>query len=1136
MCPILSRLVKWWLAPALPPNQSIPASNSPARSPLLTNTLASGSDDCTVMVWSLGIGALPRSTPVGSRQKISPTSVLRGHTSYVRPLCWNSEVPWLLLSGSWDGTVRAWDIRQARPQGNNDVSPDRATPRHPEEIDACIAVMSDHVADVYGLSAGLDRPFLYVSVSRDTTIRQFTVEGIVSSIKVRAVIGNTLKDGLGIIRDAMQPATPTVLCGNASKFLETQLLALKRNEGIASMNAYRLIFDFFWGSDGMDTFWETLRLVILASGGTSKATHAPVVEPSTPSSCSGSGGKLSEGSAYTAGSTLNLRELPKGLMMVDEPVIHRNVRRAFHSALARRLVNSPTFIVQDRRLSKSDRLEHAARLYLATGDARSACEALVALGKWERALALAPGVGSEYWRELADRFVETLLADGNQRDRCAIAEGSGEPSGTGATALATALMISAGRPLEAARFLAGTDEALTLAVSVADGAYPPPAEAKALANQRLDIDGRAVNGPHSDKAKDSEAKLLDMLEQGVTGAAYPCREGPAESRGGQETPNSVYEGGRTFLKNGQVDGHQVDYRGESGAAVHAIRSDSLRSSREYKDEMLSAVEHESEHERPNSTQPRALRAKAQRRCAEATIRAITQSRAKAHFRASQPVLAASTVLSICDGSRVLAAPAVSYLLQGNEPELAFAVARVLRFPARELRPLVCEMARRAEACGDSNLAIELLMEAGGDGDESTREQQTGYDDPNKYTLAESGYWPMDLYGMSGENAGPRGAAQVASRCGDAARTNPPTGVSRRSASSYLEDARSAVRRGFHTEEVRLLVLGGDLAQAATRMISFLRHELSLPSFPPGSLKSALEVTRALGSGPSLGRELHQPLRSEVLAYSSYVGALEAKARGYHEVVVPLLRNASACVKLVKRLRGATCAGDNTAADGKQTSDADDSQSPKPRNADARQSTPIAEDFPLFMSSEVLEATATNWLKADASSTVDIDRVADLPTSSRKGLNREGTSICEAKAVDHLLTCAEVAARRRRILARRALSLTSPETTQGETDGVTRGEKPSYSKLNPRDCDSDGTWVGAWGEIIVGGSRLPSCRHHERTSWSKAAPHVLQVWPMNGGATFTLEDGKTTIGLNNAIMWAKVNPFSPLNSGERIMPF
>lgn len=34
-----------------------------------------------------------------------------GHTSAVRGLCWNSEIPYLFLSGGWDGLIRIWDVR-----------------------------------------------------------------------------------------------------------------------------------------------------------------------------------------------------------------------------------------------------------------------------------------------------------------------------------------------------------------------------------------------------------------------------------------------------------------------------------------------------------------------------------------------------------------------------------------------------------------------------------------------------------------------------------------------------------------------------------------------------------------------------------------------------------------------------------------------------------------------------------------------------------------------------------------------------------------------------------------------------------------------------------------------------------------
>uniref|UniRef100_A0A8D0CAL2 WD repeat domain 17 n=1 Tax=Scleropages formosus TaxID=113540 RepID=A0A8D0CAL2_SCLFO len=39
-----------------------------------------------------------------------------------------------------------------------------------------------------------------------------------------------------------------------------------------------------------------------------------------------------------------------------------------------------------------------------------------------------------------------------------------------------------------------------------------------------------------------------------------------------------------------------------------------------------------------------------------------------------------------------------------------------------------------------------------------------------------------------------------------------------------------------------------------------------------------------------------------------------------------------------------------------------------------------------------------------------------------------------------------------------------------------------------------------------------------------------------GPVFFLEDGKSAISLNDALMWAKVNPFSPLGTGIRLNPF
>nr|XP_039264447.1 WD repeat-containing protein 17-like [Styela clava] len=65
------------------------------------------------------------------------------------------------------------------------------------------------------------------------------------------------------------------------------------------------------------------------------------------------------------------------------------------------------------------------------------------------------------------------------------------------------------------------------------------------------------------------------------------------------------------------------------------------------------------------------------------------------------------------------------------------------------------------------------------------------------------------------------------------------------------------------------------------------------------------------------------------------------------------------------------------------------------------------------------------------------------------------------------------------------------------------------------------------ETIVAGSGLPS---HSDVNISSLTNKRIR------GPVFWLEDHKTVISLNEAIMWARVNQFSPTGSGERIIPF
>jgi WD40 repeat protein len=61
-----------------------------------------------------------------------------------------------LLSGSWDCKIKVWDIRNGSLFEND-----------------------EHIADVYGIASHPERPFVYISSSRDTTLRIWSLKSLV---------------------------------------------------------------------------------------------------------------------------------------------------------------------------------------------------------------------------------------------------------------------------------------------------------------------------------------------------------------------------------------------------------------------------------------------------------------------------------------------------------------------------------------------------------------------------------------------------------------------------------------------------------------------------------------------------------------------------------------------------------------------------------------------------------------------------------------------------------------------------------------------------------------------------------------------------------------------------------------------
>ena len=123
--------------------------------PLLPKIAVSGSDDLSIRVWDT-------ETEYQAVAVCGGAGVKNSHSANVRALAFVPEISYALLSGSWDSTIKMWDIRSGQ----------------------CMLTLTDHNSDVYGISFHPSRPFVFSSCSRDTSIRMFCIEGMVQSLKM----------------------------------------------------------------------------------------------------------------------------------------------------------------------------------------------------------------------------------------------------------------------------------------------------------------------------------------------------------------------------------------------------------------------------------------------------------------------------------------------------------------------------------------------------------------------------------------------------------------------------------------------------------------------------------------------------------------------------------------------------------------------------------------------------------------------------------------------------------------------------------------------------------------------------------------------------------------------------------------
>ena len=201
-----------------------------AWSPLLPGHVASTSDDRTCIVHDI-----PSSRSI----------VLAGHLNNVRGCTWHTELPYMIITGSWDASIRLWDIRSA----------------------TCIRSIFDHHTDVYCTALHPARPFFLVSSSRDSTMRFWSLVEYVPEALLLSVFGYSMHDTIiGDAAECMSLDSASKLCGAASKNLAQALTT----SGVKPHKKSLLLANFFLPPNSIEEFFAVL---------TSHITSRPSVNP-----------------------------------------------------------------------------------------------------------------------------------------------------------------------------------------------------------------------------------------------------------------------------------------------------------------------------------------------------------------------------------------------------------------------------------------------------------------------------------------------------------------------------------------------------------------------------------------------------------------------------------------------------------------------------------------------------------------------------------------------------------------------------------------------------------------------------------------------------------------------------------------
>jgi WD repeat-containing protein 17 len=160
-------------------------------------------------------------------------------------LLWNTEIPYLLLSGSWDASIILWDVRRGIKLTN----------------------IAQHTSDVYGLTCNPERPFTFVSSSRDSTIRFWNFESLIEPIRLKMFISVNFDD---IHNPNLEKVLEDDSNGKLSVSKVTHLYGPKSRQICKDIQSgklstplekYQAILDFLYLYDGQSEFWDMINVI-----------------------------------------------------------------------------------------------------------------------------------------------------------------------------------------------------------------------------------------------------------------------------------------------------------------------------------------------------------------------------------------------------------------------------------------------------------------------------------------------------------------------------------------------------------------------------------------------------------------------------------------------------------------------------------------------------------------------------------------------------------------------------------------------------------------------------------------------------------------------------------------------------------